>query len=422
MNATCHSFDISCIPDTRDNGTVSSLDIQALLASRYGLHLSHTECIEILRGLGGGMSSDEVAMKEEMAIRYEEMARSLAQKKKIPRFRASKHQEDEANVKTKSLSLPSERDPATGERKSGNSDGVASADLREDADIPEEYLDLVQILGILIIPFLVQAADRFRKSQTGEATASDGAGEVKEGEESLQPQPSSLLHDVHTVLMRQLGPYESDAGTHALPLLDEKLIEDILIECGEYERVKNQDLLREMVQVAKSSSGRLDLEAFVQALTSDLDMWPLGSESKISTFFYDVFGQTRAQVNDAIAVGRIKVTSPNQDKDGDKEDGISDPEKDDALSGSFTKDNSIDHSNVDFVVDIHASVVAMVVIWFFYLMTTITYASIFQSLVSAPCVNDGRGDEFGCLLSSQLWNWCVARAMCRPTCVGSVGI
>ena len=61
----------TCVPDTRENGTVSSLDIQALLASRYGLFLSHAECIEIIRGLGGGMSQDEIEFTRSLDMGYE---------------------------------------------------------------------------------------------------------------------------------------------------------------------------------------------------------------------------------------------------------------------------------------------------------------------------------------------------------------
>jgi hypothetical protein len=47
-----------------------------------------------------------------------------------------------------------------------------------------------------------------------------------------------------------------------------------------------------MVEVARSPSGRLDVEAFADALTSDLDEWQVGNEDRLSTIFYDVFEET----------------------------------------------------------------------------------------------------------------------------------
>ena len=47
--------------ETRKNATVSSVDIQAFLKSRYSLDISESEAIEIVRGLSGGQCSVEEA-------------------------------------------------------------------------------------------------------------------------------------------------------------------------------------------------------------------------------------------------------------------------------------------------------------------------------------------------------------------------
>jgi hypothetical protein len=43
----------TCIPETREIGTVGSMDVALLLASRYGLMLKHQDTIEIVRALSG---------------------------------------------------------------------------------------------------------------------------------------------------------------------------------------------------------------------------------------------------------------------------------------------------------------------------------------------------------------------------------
>jgi hypothetical protein len=189
-------------------------------------------------------------------------------------------------------------------------------------------------------------------------------------------------------MLKNISWSGDDDDTVAGPTLDVSLVEKILLECGEIERSQDAELVREMVEVARSSSGRLDVEAFANALAADLDQWRVGSEDRLSTIFHDVFEETRASVNE-----RSSITE------------ASDPEQNPPVKGNFNKENSVDHSNIDYVVDTHSSVVCVVIIWFFYLMVSITYASIFQAIIKPPCEDKGHEDDFGCLLAYQLWNW-----------------
>jgi hypothetical protein len=49
----CIALHQTC-PETRNNATVSSRDVQRLLTSRYGLSLTHGQSIELVRSLSGG--------------------------------------------------------------------------------------------------------------------------------------------------------------------------------------------------------------------------------------------------------------------------------------------------------------------------------------------------------------------------------
>jgi hypothetical protein len=147
-----------------------------------------------------------------------------------------------------------------------------------------------------------------------------------------------------------------------------------------------------MVEVATSGSGRLDFEAFVNALAYDLDAWEVGSEDRLSTIFFDVFGEERSIVNERCR--KERRNDPVADTEIPKE-------------GVFTSANSVDHAIVDLVVDTHSSVICVCLIWFFYLMTSVTYASIYQSRVTASCLETEKKEEFTCLLKAQLWNWWV---------------
>ena len=84
------------------------------------------------------------------------------------------------------------------------------------------------------------------------------------------------------------------AGAPSFPPLTESLVRRLLEAHYEYERAADADLVRDMVTMAADAagdaSGRLDVDAFVRALTADLDLWEVGSDDRLSTTFYDVFG------------------------------------------------------------------------------------------------------------------------------------
>lgn len=44
----------TCMPDTRENATVSSLDVMNMLKSRHRLQITHEQAIQVVQVLGGG--------------------------------------------------------------------------------------------------------------------------------------------------------------------------------------------------------------------------------------------------------------------------------------------------------------------------------------------------------------------------------
>ncbi|GAX19612.1 hypothetical protein FisN_19Hh192 [Fistulifera solaris] len=377
----------TCFPD-RPNGSISSRDVQALLTSRYGLMLSHKECIEIVRSLGGGLSQEELQVQEKAYSAGQKMIQKVVHM---------------SQVTTSSLM----RKPSDSVQ---NRLEESQKHIDEELCSPEEYLDLVQITALLLIPVLARAAKIAKENDYNTTIKEDNDEEKKDEEptnwyqkwrqtrrakkealqaelaESLLPQPHTILQDVFRIMMKDVAFSDQEEG----PLLDVDLVEAILLECGEFERAGDDALKREMVEVATSGSGRLDFEAFVNALAYDLDAWEVGSEDRLSTIFFDVFGEERSIVNERCR--KERRNDPVADTEIPKE-------------GVFTSANSVDHAIVDLVVDTHSSVICVCLIWFFYLMTSVTYASIYQSRVTASCLETEKKEEFTCLLKAQLWNW-----------------
>jgi hypothetical protein len=398
----------TCLPDTRDNGTVSSLDVQRFLSSRYGLRLTHAETIEIVRGLGGGISQDEIKQTKRASTNYASMLnqilrRTINKKDKDEEDPMSSSSSGQANTKTCEADYGN--DPTYPENKlDGESDPI------DDLDLPEEYLDIVQVVSILFIPTIARAGKEFRDGEEGNTSPPmealeesklprdidnnwydrqkrmrdskrDKSRMEEEKHASLRPQPRTLIQDVLGFLLQG-----SAAGVENWPpRLDEDLMQTILLEAGERERAQNKQLVREMVEAARSPSGLLDEEAFMNALTSDLEDWKVGSEDRLSTLYADVY-----EDNEEAAI---------EPMGGDKAEN----------SGNFEGKNLLDHANIDFVVDAHSSVTVVMLIWLFFVCSTTVYASLAQALVTAPCVDNGNGDKFRCQLSSVFWTWYVRR-------------
>jgi hypothetical protein len=398
----------TCVPDTRANGTVSSLDVQSLLSSRYGLMLSHQECISIVRGLGGGWSPEEMINihGNESIKGYGTVVHTFLEKRN-PVTRSGEVRASDEEGSSSVEDVPQE-----------NLSGCYKRDaVKDDLDYPEEYLDLVQILSILLIPVLARAAEELRggsltDQEQVDETNGEGRGlesqyrlvysysdwkqkrdrardaRKKAVSDSLRPKPRGLIQDVLKIMLKNLALLGNHDSPDIDPILDASLVKEILLASGETEITQDAELMREMVEVACSPSGRLDVEAFANALTFDLDKWQVRNEDSLSTIFYDVFEETRTEVNKRTRISEASDTEHNS------------PEM-----GHFNKENSVEHSNIDFVVDMHSSVVCVTIIWFFYLMVTVTYASIFQASVKPSCKDTEDSELFGCMLVAELWNW-----------------
>lgn len=317
-------------------------------------------------------------------------------------------------------SEPSNRD-ASVEIANGSAENVFDARPEshlDDKEIPEEYLDLVQVLAILLIPTLARAGQKLQANQEvaaveivrneteeeeGSKNSSDETSQQqqqRQQESSLEPQPAHLIEDGLRFLLKNVYIDADDT-------LSIDLVEALLLEFGEYERAQDRQLLEEMVQAATTPSGRLDAASFAQALTADLRAWEIGSEDRMSTYAEDVFG------GDPVAAAKAK----------------------DPSSRAF------EMSAIDYVVDQHTSLLIVGITWTFYFMVrrlgfflcgmfvvgqrnkllltrpfdffccyfqmSLTYGTLVQSLVKIPCDERGQGDEFGCQLKGVLWTWLV---------------
>lgn len=378
--------------DLRLNGTVSSLDIQRHLMSRYNIFISHPQAIEVVRSLGGGRSQEEVRKKKQMQAKYKQLVDNVLKRaKNITRVVRGSANEDQ-------------REGSIAE--SVQEEQQEEEELETAADT-EEYLDIVQLTSILLIPTLARAGKEFRDgtddrsnhqddihnaSDTGwyERWKSEKVQHKQDKElldkESLRPQPHTLIKDVLGIILSEVYYDEADWP----PLLTEDLVEGILLEYGEIERAQDKELIREMVRVAASSSGRMDEAAFANCLTLDTGEWEVGSEDRKSSFYYDIF-----------RIDKANGVLENVDESVNEESG--------ETMQLLDTENALDNTNIDFVIDAHTSTLVTILIWTFYVVTALSYATLLQGWYSEPCGNmdnsDNTGKAFGCNIAKTLWSW-----------------
>mmetsp|Transcript_18286 Transcript_18286/g.33150 ORF Transcript_18286/g.33150 Transcript_18286/m.33150 type:complete len:1010 (-) Transcript_18286:165-3194(-) len=150
-------------------------------------------------------------------------------------------------------------------------------------DDEEGVIDLAELAAVLLIPAILKAV------KAGDNATADNDEESTAGGESQQytllyPEPG-LLQTVLTMILRDV------TGSSDPPPITAALLKNIFKAYGEEEMASNEALMSEMVEVATGgdeSTGTLDLEAFSRALTSDISLYDVESEARLTTNYHDV--------------------------------------------------------------------------------------------------------------------------------------
>lgn len=245
--------------------------------------------------------------------------------------------------------------------------------------------------------------------------------------EAHRPQPTDQLPGVlRRLWLAQAGYDAADEGELSSPRIDEEFVANLLIAFGEHEYAENPVLVREMVEAARSETGSFDEEAIVSALSYDvLEHWEVGCEDKFTSCFEDVFGapDNRTRVTELAAEGEATddapdAASPDEENNNNSDDGgvpkaaesggSVPPAQHEHPNNQCTlrcviksvvgllslvgtllfylwkaawcfgycaprrerrKVFEVEPSNIDMVLDAHTSIVVLVFIWIFFLLT-----------------------------------------------------
>eukprot|EP00934_Nitzschia_sp_Nitz4_P003806 Nitzschia sp. Nitz4//scaffold23_size168460//147873//151411//NITZ4_002247-RA/size168460-snap-gene-0.128-mRNA-1//1//CDS//3329543719//3796//frame0 len=434
----------TCIGPSRLTATVSSLDIQRSLKSRHFLEITHAQARDIVRGLGGRDTPDSVKLSIAQAVATDAYAKSRMQETHHQRWKN-----------------------AANSKNSQTDEGETEALVAEIISPGILYLDIVQQTSILLIPSLSRLAQqRFLNLEMSQADEKDASNPretaTENGLRSRRKHPASV--EVHLSTSSSMGgdrednfchtqrghPNNPPEGLFALvlqnmwnalllqskseaseyewqgdhqkyqgaPLLTYQLIEALLIENGEMERAKDEQLIKDMMAAASSQSGCFDEAALINALTADVSAWEAGCEENETTYVEDVSQSKRLQssyVDDEEAPPEgesqheevISCEEPAQRKHGNE--GL--PTRELRSSYSVRLLNQVDSLTdqpfliVDNALDAYASFATLVLVWLTFTFHSITYAGLI--LRTDALVGECNAEDFGCTLGMTVISWVV---------------
>lgn len=180
--------------------------------------------------------------------------------------------------------------------------------------------------------------------------------------EEMKVKPEGLIGHVLSLLLKSVKAEEESE-------LDKELVKQLLIAHSEFERAEDDELLEEMVNMAKGpvANAKMNLDAFFRALTSDIKAYDSVCESRVTTTIFDVFGfesfvQIRKDTEDGAGNVPDEENTPNEVANSSRTSNRCDV----SLSSELVwKPMS---ASIDLVLDTHRSVSFTVSLWVFYIL------------------------------------------------------
>mmetsp|Transcript_11005 Transcript_11005/g.16619 ORF Transcript_11005/g.16619 Transcript_11005/m.16619 type:complete len:884 (-) Transcript_11005:209-2860(-) len=325
----------------RTDGTVSGADILLFLKSKYGIVMLDSDADRFSRAVGGFLPA-----KVE-----EESAKPSGWLKKL-KFGGKKNKDD-AVVDTEKPTGAEEV------KEEDNYDGADNAGNEEEED--PLYLDIVQMLSLLMIPQLLLADDENSADQ-------------------------DVVQRVLSSMLTSIGDTES-GGLEEVEL-SEALVWNLLMSRGEKILAEDKELVKAMVESAGGAGCKLNKESFAKALTSDvMDFKKHIDMTSPTDVFQDIWGFHLAQ-----------SVSKGPTCDSKIEDALKEKNDDNQFQYSFVKTAT----SLDSALGSFRSFTYQLYLWVFNL-TFLLYVNIGygETLSGINCWHS----HFMCDIANNIWFW-----------------
>lgn len=264
----------------------------------------------------------------------------------------------------------------------------------------DESLDIPEIVAILLIPYLRKASsldptqDQMNRRSTAVSRFEKEALEKKELLRSTHTFDSKIIDNVLNLILTET------TGSSDTPPLTKELLRKIFEEYEEPEIANDDELLQEMVSIAKGDTDGafLDTASFKRALTSDLGSYNESLEHKFTTHYEDVFGL-------------VSVEKLQDSQDDDELESTPRPRGAamDARNEDSFRSESIKRifvfPQIDYLADSFRDKTQYVMVWLAVIFGYISYFNPFDSYGIQVC-SDENMEKFSCKVGQSIAVWC----------------
>lgn len=392
----------------RSDCSISATDVSIFLCSRFGLKIDYEDAVEIVRGLSGKAKKFEFECS--MPVDDEERGNGLGS------------------------------DPSISMNKDGGCEDLphssASSSICLSRGVEDEYLHLIEWVSALLIPSFMKLKvqslcdldevntkilqiqlDNLQLSKKLEDSNISALERLK-----VKWEKGTLEKEIHSLetkkaffVDRNIVSCAVDAMMGAIQdtekqssLLSPDLVRNLLILYGETTAANNDVLVQEMVDIAAKSENlkdpvTLDTEVFVVALTSDVAVWESGTEERLTTPFYDVFG---CEVQDICDDNFADRSSSNKEREiplvleVQKSNNTLKVKEGNKPAFRYVKS----FPSVDSVVDTQRSIFFSMTMWVYYISSVAIY-TVFINATTYDIIDCGNNADFGCTLVNRIWTW-----------------
>mmetsp|Transcript_24789 Transcript_24789/g.60926 ORF Transcript_24789/g.60926 Transcript_24789/m.60926 type:complete len:1042 (-) Transcript_24789:625-3750(-) len=271
----------------REDVSVNAEDISLFLISRYGVQCSPENVAEFILKDIAGKRNDTILQEGGGSTESAELNQeSVAQDMSIflrSKFGVTIKAEDlkDLLVEDKLARMKEEletakEEPPKEEVKQGNSNSPKGEKSSEDSP----KMDLVELVAMLMIP-------EFRKLEVMEQKV-EGEGRASVSDENFEFCVNAMIHDLASFGSSEQPSLELTPST----------VRDLFLRYGETTLAQDNELIDEMVKVARTGLGDkdqafLDKSTLAKALTHDIEQYDLDREDSITTNYDDVFGNPK---------------------------------------------------------------------------------------------------------------------------------
>jgi len=194
-----------------------------------------------------------------------------------------------------------------------------------------ECMDICELVAILLIPFFVKHVqhhdeddhniEKLQRAFSSDSHMQSFMEDMKHYNAFVSSNGGGIFQHVLNIILADstgvgicvgasTGTSTGSSDSNTPPSITKELLQTIFARYGELGLSQDEQLIEEMIRDVSGGEGAavLDADAFARALTQDVMLYNSNHESRVSTFYEDVFGRIGEEDEDEDGEGEQKLT------------------------------------------------------------------------------------------------------------------